>query len=180
MQQSRSVQHTGVDPDGHWQEEDLMQVSAKQRGSSWESAQRDTSRKDVTAKALARMQRLAARREASQKRLQRRQQRQQAKGKQPPVAASVAAPSSRVHITDLGGQAYAWGSAGAAAGSSRRNNSLDGGMGLGAGMSRQQLLGDVQAAKVAEEDVVHPWSWDVTQPLTVLSGGVKVCARAAC
>lgn len=181
MQQSRSAQDTGVDPDASWQQEDLVQVPAKQRGSSREPAQRDSSRKDVTAKALARMQRLAARKETSQKRLQRRQERQQAKGKQPksPAAASVAAPSSRVLITDLGGQTYAWGSAGAAAGSSRRNNSMDGGMRLGAGMSCQQLLGDVQAAKVAEEDVVHPWTWDVTQPLTVLSGGVKVGAAAA-
>lgn len=175
MQQLRSIQQTGSDADSSWQQEDLqVDASAKQRGSR-RGAQLCSSQKDVSGKLAARMQRLAARKEASQQRLQRRQERQQSRGgKQPAAASTVAAPSSRVHITDLGGQSYAWGSAGPA-GSSRRNNSLDAGMGLGAGVTRQQLLGDVQAAKVAEEDMMHPWSWDVTQPLTVLSGGVKVC-----
>lgn len=179
MQQSRSIQQTGLEVDSSWQQEDLqVDASAKQRGSR-RGAQPGSSQKDVSGKLAARMQRLAARKEASQQRLQRRQERQQSRGgKQPAAASTVAAPSSRVHITDLGGQSYAWGSAGPA-GSSRRNNSLDAGMGLGAAVTRQQLLGDVQAAKVAEEDTVHPWSWDVTQPLTILSGGVKVCAGAA-
>lgn len=179
MQQSRSIQQTGLDADSSWQQEDLqVDASAKQRGSQ-RGAQLGSSQKDISGKLAARMQRLAARKEASQQRLQRRQERQQSKGgKQPAAASTVAAPSSRVHITDLGGQSYAWGSAGPA-GSSRGNNSLDAGMGLGAGVTRQQLLGDVQAAKVAREDMVHPWSWDVTQPLTILSGGVKVCAWPA-
>lgn len=179
VQQYWSVEQIGldVDADGSWQQDDLLKGSVKQHGSRG-AAQRDASHKDVTSKLARRMQRLAARKEASQKRLQRRQQRQPSKGKPPAQPTNVAAPSSRVHITDLGGQSYAWGSAGRA-GSSHRNHSLDGRMGLDAGVSRQRMLGDSQAARLAEEDMVHPWSWDVTQPLTVLSGGVKVCTGHA-
>lgn len=65
-------------------------------------------------------------------------------------------------------------------------NGLDAGLGgeqrLGAGDEGWGLTEDLQLQLlVAEadpvlsaEDLAHPWSWDVTQPLTLLSEGVKV------
>jgi hypothetical protein len=51
---------------------------------------------------------------------------------------------------------------------------LDSGCGLGEDLPRQLLLADAEPVGVPAEDMVHPWAWDVTQPLTTLSGGVKV------
>lgn len=174
MQQSTSLQETGMEvDDGSTVLEQLQGSSARSRG-----AQHGGGHKEATAKLAARMRRLAARKEATQRRMERRQLKQQSKqqGKQqqeqqPPA---ITAPTSRVHITDLsGGRSYPL--AGAVAGG--RGASLDGGLGLGGGVSRQQMLGEGKAAQLSEEDRVHPWSWDVTQPLTVLSGGIKVRVR---
>jgi hypothetical protein len=172
MQQSTSLQETGleVDDGSSTMLEQLQGSSARSRG-----AQNGGGHKEVTAKLAARMRRLAARKEATQLRMERRQLKQQSKkqGKQqqeqqPPA---ITAPTSRVHITDLSGE-RSYPLAGAVAGG--RGASLDGGLGLGGGVSRQQVLGEGKAAQLSEEDRVHPWSWDVTQPLTVLSGGIKV------
>lgn len=51
---------------------------------------------------------------------------------------------------------------------------LQDGMGLAEDMQQQQLLVAESEPAPAPADLAHPWSWDVTQPLTVLSVGVKV------
>lgn len=108
-----------------------------------------------------------------ERRQPKQQDEQQGKQQQEQQPAAITAPTSCVHITDLsGGQTYASASAGVVAGG--RGASLDSGLGLGGGVSRQQMLDEGKAAHVSEEDRVHPWSWDVTQPLTVLAGGIKV------
>jgi hypothetical protein len=162
-----------LDSPSTWQQDDLQGPSSRQLGPQ-RSAQRGMQAKETSAKLAARMRRLAARREASDARLQRKQLRQQSKqrqGSQGGTASSssgLTGVSRRVHITDLGGQMSGWSS------SKRKGSMMDAQLGLGDGGSRLQLLADQKAAQVAIEDLVHPWSWDVTQSLAVLSGGLKV------
>jgi hypothetical protein len=55
----------------------------------------------------------------------------------------------------------------------------DDGLGLAEDLQSQLLVAEAEAV-LSGEDLAHPWSWDVTQPLTVLSEGVKVgCSVAA-
>jgi hypothetical protein len=164
---------TDLDSPSSWQQDDL-QGQSSQQGGSRSSSQQGMQHKESSAKLAARMRRLAARREASEARLQRRQLRQQSKqrqGSQDTAASSssngLAGHSRRVHITDLRGQAYA-------RSSNKRKDLMDTQLGLGDGGSQLEHLADQKAAQVASEDLVHPWSWDVTQSLTVLSGGIKV------
>jgi hypothetical protein len=49
----------------------------------------------------------------------------------------------------------------------------DDGLGLAEDLQSQLLVAEAEAV-LSEEDLAHPWSWDVTQPLTVLSDGIKV------
>jgi hypothetical protein len=42
-----------------------------------------------------------------------------------------------------------------------------------------QALVSPAGVKVSAADLTHPWTWDVAQPLTTLSEGVKVRATAA-
>lgn len=183
LQESPSLQQAaGVSDAGGklHKRQSQQQQQHQSRGASWGSSAQHSAagHEDVAGKLAARMRRLAARREAAHQRLMRKQSRQQSKKQQQhPRMPSVAQPNmfaSRVHVTDLGTQHHAWSGAGASSSAGPRRSSLDGGMSLGGGLSRQQLLSDAQAPKVAEEDLLHPWSWDVTQPLTFLSAGIKV------
>jgi hypothetical protein len=49
----------------------------------------------------------------------------------------------------------------------------DDGLGLAEDLQSQLLVAEAEAV-LSGEDLAHPWSWDVTQPLTVLSDGIKV------
>ncbi|WIA31066.1 hypothetical protein OEZ86_001095 [Tetradesmus obliquus] len=49
----------------------------------------------------------------------------------------------------------------------------DDGLGLAEDLQSQLLVAEAEAV-LSGEDLAHPWSWDVTQPLNMLSEGVKL------
>jgi hypothetical protein len=53
----------------------------------------------------------------------------------------------------------------------------DDGLGVAEDLQSQLLVAEAEAV-LSGEDLAHPWSWDITQPLTVLSYGIKVRATS--
>lgn len=119
----------------------------------------------------ARLRRLAARKEAAQQRKQQKQLMQQAKRQRRSLRSSASGRSRQATLpADVDVQTFPW-AAHTAQGHAKPASALDGW--LDSGKPQQRLLVN-PAQGLTGEDLTHPWSWDVTQQLTVLSRGSKV------
>jgi hypothetical protein len=81
------------------------------------------------------------------------------------LPAGASSRALHLHAATLSGRDIAFSSGGVA----------DDGFGLAEDLQSQLLVAEAEAV-LSGEDLAHPWSWDVTQPLTVLSGGIQVRA----
>jgi len=160
-QVSRGLSALELDTRSNWQQQEGQQQQAAAGTSQLER------------KLSARLRRMEARKEAIQQRMLRKQDKQQARQQQRSLRDASSSVHHRVHVTDLGIHTHTPGSFGMH-GLHRRSAGPDTGLGLGGDMPQQEDQADVQPPRVPDEDLAHPWMWDVTQPLTTLSGGVKV------
>ena len=160
----------GVDalrsPSGH-----PVDVGALQSSTLSNQLQQQAGSASSTGPLSARLQRLAARKEAAQHRRQQRQLRQLAKRQRRGLREAAAGGEA-----DLPGPS--WGMLGLQ-GHLRSGSGLDSGM-RDKALKKQQLVGANATTGVTGEDLTHPWSWDITQPLTVLTGGIKVGLGYCC
>lgn len=159
---SRGPSAVELDTRSNWQQQEGQQQQQAAAGTS-----------QLDRKLSARLRRMEARKEAIQQRMLRMQDKQQAKQQQRSLRDASSGMHRRVHVTDLGLHTHMPGSFGIH-GLHRRSVGPDPGLALGGDMPQLQYQADVLPPRVPDEDLAHPWVWDVTQPLTTLSGGVKV------